>query len=178
MSVITEVMERTGATRADIVRVATYGGTTTADWAIAHAIQTITGRSAYELMLTAGRDQMIAEIWGDTGTPAEAPAPTNPKAEYDETVTVYSEDTSPESPNQVTPDRLSDTTEAPTEDEQLRTRAWAAVANITHATKDAIDRMVARWKTPTAIYTGIGNVVRSSRHPRARRLYATYVTAA
>lgn len=177
MSVITEVMKRTGATRADIIRVATRGGDTRADWGIAHAIEAAGGRNAHDLMFTAGRDQMIAEIWGDTSAPVEAPAPTNPKAEYDETVTVYPEDTSPESPNQVTPDRLSDTTKAPSEDDQLRTRAWAAVANITHATKDAIDRMVARWTTTSAIYTGIGNVLRSSRHPRARKLRDIYVTA-
>ncbi|MGW8438843.1 hypothetical protein ACWGKS_27155 [Nocardiopsis sp. NPDC055879] len=178
MSLLSQVVAATGATRADVARVATQGGHTQDDWAIAHAIQTITGRSAYELMYTAGRAADIAQIWADTGTPAEAPAPVNPRAEYVEDVTVYAEDTSPESPNRVSPDHLSDTTEAPTEDEQLRTQAWAAIAAITNAPREVIDRMVARWTTTTAIYTGLANVLRSSRHPRARRLHATYVTAA
>ena len=175
---VSRVAEVAGVTTADVHRVLSHGGHTQADWAIAHAIQTITGRSAYELMYTAGRDADIAQIWADTGTPVQAPAPSNPRAEYVEDVTVYAEDTSPESPNRVAPDHLSDTTEAPTEDEQLRTQAWAAIAAITHAPREVIDRMVARWTTTTAIYTGLANVLRSSRHPRARRLHATYVTAA
>ena len=178
MSLVSQVAEVAGATTADVHRVLSHGGRTQDDWAIAHAIQTITGRSAYNLMYTAGRAADIAQIWGDSGTPVGAPAPANPHATYVEDVTVYPEDTSPESPNRVSPHHLSDTTEAPTEDEQLRTQAWAAIANITHATREGIDRMVARWTTTSAIYTGIGNVLRSSRHPRARRLYATYVTAA
>ena len=62
MSLVSQVAEVAGATTADVHRVLSHGGRTQDDWAIAHAIQTITGRSAYELMLTAGRDQMIAEI--------------------------------------------------------------------------------------------------------------------
>ena len=178
MSLVSQVAEVAGATTADVHRVLSHGGRTQDDWAIAHAIQTITGRSAYELMYTAGRAADIAQIWADTSAPVEAPAPTNPHATYVEDVTVYAEDTSPESPNRVTPDRLSDTTEAPTEAEQLRTQAWAAIANITHAPREVIDRMVARWATPSTIYAGVANIVRSSRHPRARRLYATYATAA
>ena len=80
MSLIAEVAQVAQVTRADVRRVLSHGGTTRADWAIAHAIEQVTGRSAYELMLTAGRDQMIDEIWGDTGTPADAPAPTKPPA--------------------------------------------------------------------------------------------------
>ena len=178
MSLVSQVAEVAGVTTADVHRVLSHGGRTQDDWAIARAIQAVTGRDAYTLMYTAGRAADIAQIWGDTGAPVEAPAPANPHAEYDETVTVYAEDTSPESPNQVTPHHLGDTTEAPTEDEQLRTQAWAAIANITHATREVIDRMVARWDTPSAVYAGVANIVRSSRHPRARRLYATYVTAA
>jgi hypothetical protein len=163
MSVITEVMKRTGATRADIVRVATHGGTTTADWDIATAIADITRRPADQIM------------WGHSGASL---APSNPEAEYDPTVTIYTEDANglvtdtPETRGQ------NDDADGTDEHEQLRIRAWAAVANITSATKEVIDRMVARWMTPSAIYTGVANVLQASRHPRARKLRAIYVTAA
>lgn len=174
MSSIAQVAKIAGVTTADVHRVLSHGGSTQDDWAIAHAIQAVTGRSAYELMYTAGRDADIATIWADTSAPAETPAPTNPRADHDPTVAIYAENTAPEDTNRIAPHHPSSTTE----DEQLRSQAWAAIANITHASRDSIDRIVASWTTTDAVYAGIERIVRTSDHPRARRLYATYVTAA
>ncbi|SIO86168.1 hypothetical protein [Nocardiopsis sp. JB363] len=166
-SMLAQVMEITGATRVDVVRVATHGGTTQDDWEIATAIADITRRPVDQIM------------WGHSGA---ALAPANPEAVYDKTVTIYAEDSSglvtdtPETRGQD-----DDSAEEQDEDEQLRIRAWAAIANITSATREAIDRMVARWTTRRAIYTGVANVLRASRHPRARKLrtlYAVYALAA
>lgn len=175
---LAQVIQTTGATKADVLRVATQGGTTRADWDIARAIQAAGGRDAYELMLLAGRDAEIAAIWADSRAEAEPPAPTNPLAKTTAGVRIYPEDTSPESPNQIAPHHPNDTDEDQDETEQLRIRAWAAIAAITSATKEVIDRMVAQWITPSAIYTGVANVLKASRHPRARKLRDTYVTAA
>lgn len=164
-SMLAQVMKITGATRVDVIRVATHGGTTASDWEIATAIAGITRRPVDQIM------------WGHSGGSL---APANPEAEYDKTVTIYAEDASglvtdtPETRGQDDTDGMDEQDET----EQLRIRAWAAVAAITNATKEAIDRMVARWLTPNAIYIGLANVVRSSRHPRARRLRARYDIAA
>lgn len=105
MSLIAEVAQVAGTSTADVIRVATHGGTTADDWAIAHAVQAVTGRSAYDLMLTAGREAEVARIWADSGTPAEAPAPTNSEATHDPQVLIYDEDTSPDAAPTVLPDR-------------------------------------------------------------------------
>ncbi|MGW8527015.1 hypothetical protein [Nocardiopsis sp. NPDC055824] len=50
MSLFAKVVAATGATTADVVRVATEGGTTSADWDIAVAIEKAGGRLASDLM--------------------------------------------------------------------------------------------------------------------------------
>lgn len=77
---IAAVVLATGATRAEILRVATRGGTTEADWAIARTIERLGGRRAADLM------------WGPERIPTQTPAPTNPNAVYDPTVAIYAED--------------------------------------------------------------------------------------
>lgn len=104
MPSITEVAQAAGVTRADVIRLLTQGGTTETDWRIAHAIEAAGGRSAYELMMLAGRDAEIARIWADSGTPAETPAPTNPHAVHDPQVHVYDEPTAPDAPQTALPD--------------------------------------------------------------------------
>ena len=96
-TIFADIQRATGANRADIFRVATRGGVTEADWAIAHAIEQVTGRSAAETMW-AGRARQA-----DLGQVI----PTNPRAEYDETITVYPENTSPEATPTVLPDHPS-----------------------------------------------------------------------
>ena len=112
MSLIAQVAEIAGTTTADVHRVlsgGSHGGTTAQDWAIAHAIHTVTGRDPYELMLTAGRQAEVARIWADTGTPAETPAQTNPNAVHDPEVRIYPENTSPEGSNRIAPHHPGDT---------------------------------------------------------------------
>ena len=92
MPSITEVAQAAGVTRADVIRLLTQGGTTETDWRIAHAIEAAGGKKATELMLTAGRDQMIAKIWADSRDDTDPTAPTNPNAVHDPQVTVYAED--------------------------------------------------------------------------------------
>ena len=179
---ISQIAEIAQVSRADVVRVLREGGTTSADWAIAHAIQAAGGRSAYELMLTAGRDQMVAEVWGDAaGAPAEPPAPTNPHATYDPETTVYAEETAPDAPARITPDRLARTEpqeEGATEQEKLQVRAWAGVARITRAPREVVDRLVSRWTTTSAARRGLANILRASRSREARRLREAYGIAA
>lgn len=164
-SMFAQVMEITGATRADIVRVATHGGTTQDDWEIATAIAEVTRRPADQIM------------WGHSGG---ALAPSNPEAVYNPAVTIYAEDASglvtdiPETRGQDD----TDSTDEQDETEALRVRAWAAIANITSATREVIDQLVARWGTRHAIYSGVANILRSSRHPRARKLRELYDIAA
>ncbi|MEU3020181.1 hypothetical protein ABZ635_22620 [Nocardiopsis sp. NPDC007018] len=50
MSLVWQVAATTGATRADVIRVATSGGSTQADWEIAVAIEAAGGRLASDLM--------------------------------------------------------------------------------------------------------------------------------
>src|SRR5690625_2202265 len=99
MSLIAQVMQVAQATRADVIRVLSHGGTTAQDWAIAHAIQTVTGRSAAETMW-AGRARQA--------NPEQA-TQTNPNAVHDPTVTIYPENTSPEASNRIAPHHPGDT---------------------------------------------------------------------
>ncbi|WP_116247736.1 hypothetical protein [Nocardiopsis sp. FIRDI 009] len=196
MSLIAQVVAATGATRADVIRVATRGGTTARDWDIAHAIEAITGRSAYELMLTAGRDQMIAEIWGDSGAPAQAPTQTNPRAEYDPTVKIYDEPTAPDAPNTVLPDHPNDhpnevddepVDEIDDQDQDetdpgraawntmLHTHIWADVAALTGGAPGEIARTVRPWATARDAIAGMTALIarrRAARTPRRHTIAA------
>jgi hypothetical protein len=175
---LAQVIQATGATRADVIRVATAGGTTRTDWAIAHAIQDAGGRSAYELMLTAGREEEVARIWADSRDQATEVAPTNPNAVYDPEVVVYPEQTSPDESRELPEHHPGDHEEPEDEQEALRTLAWAAIANLTRAAREAIDRMVSKWRTRRAVHTGVANLMTAARSPRAARLRETYMTAA
>src|SRR5690625_5117176 len=99
MSLIAQVMQVAQATRADVIRVLSHVGTTAHDWAIDHAIQTVTGRSAAETMW-AGRARQANP---------EQPTQTNPNAVHDPTVTIYPENTSPEDSNRIAPHHPGDT---------------------------------------------------------------------
>ncbi|OLT26572.1 hypothetical protein BJF83_20630 [Nocardiopsis sp. CNR-923] len=181
MSVITEVMKRTGATRADIIRVATRGGDTRADWRIAHAIEAAGGKKAAELMLTAGRDQMIAQIWGDAGAPT--PTPTNPLAKHDPTVRIYDEPTAPDAPNTVLADHPHEVDDEPVDeiDDQdqdetdpgraawnalLHTHVWADVAALTGGAPGEIARTVRPWATATDAIAGMTALIARRRAAR------------
>lgn len=178
MSLISKVAAATGVTRADVVRVATRGGTTQQDWDIAYAIEAAGGRRATDLMFAAGREQEIARIWADSRDDQTETAPANENAVYDELVTVYPENTSPDETREVIPHHPGDTTEAPTKEETLQVQTWAAVADITGGNCAEVDRLVADWTSIGAIRIGITRLLAASGHPRARRLYTTYVTAA
>lgn len=152
MSLLSQVVAATGATRADVVRVATQGGHTQDDWAIAHAIQTITGRSAYELMFTAGRDADIAQIWADTSADAEPVAPTNPRAIHDPEVVIYGENTAPDETRQIAPhhpgdhdEEVEDTPEQTAD--QLADTLLADLAEVLDDAPAAI-RLTRAWSTP------------------------------
>src|SRR5690625_2495827 len=131
MSLIAQVAEIAGTTTTDVVRVLSHGGTTQTDWAIAHAIHTVTGRDPYELMLTAGRAAEVARIWADTGTPAETPAQTNPNAVHNPEVTIYPENTSPEDSNRIAPHHPGDTEDTEdVEDVDDDQAEWVAAQNL------------------------------------------------
>lgn len=174
MSLIAKIAEAVGVTHAEVVRVARDGGgTTEADWRIAHAIEAAGGRSAYELMLTAGRDQMIAEIWGDSGAPAETPAQTNDLAVYDSEITVYSEDTAPDGPNRISPHHPHDDGEA--DPVQARADQAATVhADLVDLTDevDTAEQVYRRWGSPIdAVHQAARRTVQALllSHPRTRR---------
>ncbi|MFI6579356.1 hypothetical protein ACIBFB_26535 [Nocardiopsis sp. NPDC050513] len=145
MLLLDKVVAATGTTRADVLRVLNHGGTTRADWDIAHAIEDITGRSAYELMRTAGHDEFVAELWADARAETDqAPAPTNPHAEHDPQVVIYGENTAPDAPQTVLPDHPHDEDTVPTREEQ----AQAAHADLAHVLDD--DQVAARLATKWA----------------------------
>lgn len=157
MSLIAQVAEIAGTTTTDVVRVLSHGGTTQTDWAIAHAIHTVTGRDPYELMLTAGRAAEVARIWADTGTPAETPTQTNPRAIHDPEVTIYPENTSPEDSNRIAPHHPGDTedTENVEDDDQAERVAAQNLADTLFAdlaevldNPGAAHRLTRAWATP------------------------------
>lgn len=115
MSQLAQVAEIAGVSTADVVRVATRGGTTAADWDIAHAIEAAGGRPAADTM------------WGPTHVPGTdtAPAPANPKAKHDRTVRIYEEPTAPDAPQTVLPDHPHEDPE-PEEAERSEAEAFAA----------------------------------------------------
>src|SRR5690606_30822213 len=79
--VLAQIMEISGASRTAVLRVITGGGASAADWGMAQAVETVTGRRAADVM------------WGHTSD-FDAPVPeiTNPAAVHDPQVTVYAED--------------------------------------------------------------------------------------
>ncbi|SIO84651.1 hypothetical protein BQ8420_02985 [Nocardiopsis sp. JB363] len=134
-------------------RVLSHGGHTQADWAIAHAIQTITGRDAYELMLTAGRSAEIAEIWADSRADVAPVAPANPRAVHDPTVTIYGENTSPDETRQIAPHHPGDHDEEIVEEqdeaataEQLADTLFSDLAEVTNSIATA--HLATGWNTP------------------------------
>lgn len=69
---LAQVIQTTGATKADVLRVATQGGTTASDWDIATAIETAGGRLASDLMCQpdhlwqAEHDRLYNALWHET----------------------------------------------------------------------------------------------------------------
>jgi len=172
LSLIAQVAEIAGTTTADVHRVLSHGGTTTQDWAIAHAIHTVTGRDPYELMLTAGRAAEVARIWADTGTPAETPAQTNPRAIHDPEVTIYPENTSPEAAPTVLPDHPGtvedDTVENVDEQDQathLADTLFSDLAEVTNSITTA--HLATGWHTPAETRRAVRAVLLT--HPATAR---------
>lgn len=180
MSQLVQVAEIAGTTTTDVVRVLSHGGTTQTDWAIAHAIQTVTGRDPYELMLTAGRTAEVARIWADTGEVAEAPAQTNPNAVHDPTVTIYPENTSPEDSNRIAPhhpsnhedDTVEDTEDVDDEEQAERVAAqnladqvFSDLAEVTDSITTA--HLATGWHTPAETRRAVRAVLLT--HPATAR---------
>ena len=181
MSVTTQVMRRTGASRADIVRVAAHGGITAADWGIAHAIEQITGRPAADIM------------WGHPGD-FDAPAveSTNPHAVHDPQVRIYDEPTAPDAPQTALPDHPHETDDTPEpvdeiddQDETdpgraawnafLHTHVWADVAALTGGAPGEIARTVRPWATARDAMAGMTALIarrRAARTPRRNTIAA------
>ncbi|MFE1396258.1 hypothetical protein ACFW3Z_25615 [Nocardiopsis alba] len=143
---ITQVAEVSGASRDDVVRVATSGGTSAADWAIAYAIEAITGRPAVDIM------------WAAQDRLPEPPAvaPTNPHAQHDPEVRIYPEHTSPEESREVIAHHPGDHDEDDLDDQDDELAAAEALAvevhaDLAHILDDttAAARLTAAWSTPT-----------------------------
>ncbi|QUX26369.1 MULTISPECIES: hypothetical protein [Nocardiopsis] len=134
---IAEVVEATGAPRADVIRVIRGGGTTQADWHIACAIERLGGRRAADLM------------WGPERIPTETPTPTNPDAKRIAGVRIYEEPTAPDAPQTALPDY-------PVREEPLTGReaaeelAASVQADLGEVLEDddAAARLTAAWSTP------------------------------
>src|SRR5699024_694816 len=99
MSQLVQVAEIAGVTTTDVVRVATHGGTSASDWAIAHAIQQDTGRAA------------AGTVWAGRNRRAdpEQATQTNPRAVHDPEVTIYPANPSPADSNRIAPHHPGDT---------------------------------------------------------------------
>ena len=150
MSLIAQVMQVAQATRADVIRVLSHGGTTAQDWAIAHAIQTVTGRSAPETMW-AGRARQA--------NPEQA-TQTNPNAVHDPTVTIYPENTSPEDSNRIAPhhpsnhEDVEDTEDVEDDDQAERVAAQNLADQVFSDLAEVLDnpgaahRLTRAWTTP------------------------------
>ena len=159
MSLVSQVAEVAGVTSADVHRVLSHGGHTQADWAIAHAIQDLTGRNAYELMYTAGRSADIAQIWADTSADAEPVAPTNPRAIHDPEIVIYGENTSPDETRQIAPhhpgdhdEEVEDTPEQTAD--QLADTLLADLAEVLDDAPAAIC-LIRAWSTPADAHQSI-----------------------
>lgn len=164
MSQLAQVAEIAGVSTADVVRVATGGGTTAADWAIAAALEQVTGRPAAETMW-AGPSREARH------TPQTAPA--NPEAKHDRTVTVYAEDSnglvtditessSQPSENTGNVDELTAEVEEPGRPEWehfLHTHIWADVAALTDAPRAQVARTVRPWTTAPRALDGVESLI-------------------
>lgn len=190
MSLLLKVAEAVQVSTAEVLRVANGDGETDSDWVIAHAIEAAGGRSAYELMFTAGREQMIAEIWGDSGAPAEVPAPTNPRAVHDPEVVIYAENTSPDAAPTALPDHPNETDDEPVDEVEidpgraawntlLHTHVWADVAALTDGAPDEIARTVRPWSTARDAITAMTMLVIRHRaaHTSSHSTIAAALTA-
>lgn len=171
-----QVIAATGASRADVVRVATSGGTSAADWAIARAIEQVTGRSAVDIMWAA-QDRLPEP---------HAVAPTNPHAQHDPEVRIYPENTSPEDTNRIAPHHPGDhdEDELDAQDDELAAAEHLAVevhADLAHILDDTVAaaRLTAAWSTPTEGRALLTEVLSLHTTPTLRaEVLAAQVTAA
>lgn len=167
MSQLVQVAEIAGVTTTDVVRVATHGGTSASDWAIAHAIQQVTGRDAAETMW-AGRNRQA--------DPEQA-TQTNPRAIHDPEVTIYPENTSPEDSNRIAPHHPGDTEDTENvedvDDDQaervaaqnLADQLFSDLAEVTNSITTA--HLATGWHTPAETRRAVRAVLLT--HPATAR---------
>ena len=167
MSLIAQVMQVAQTTRADVIRVLSHGGTTAQDWAIAHAIHTVTGRSAAETMW-AGRARQA--------DPEQA-TQTNPNAVHDPEVRIYAENTSPEDSNRIAPHHPGDTEDTENvedvDDDQaervaaqnLADQVFSDLAEVTNSITTA--HLATGWHTPAETRRAVRAVLLT--HPATAR---------
>lgn len=159
-----KVMEATGALKEDVLRVATQGGTSQADWAIAYEIEAITGRPAADIMWAA-QDRLPE--------PAEV-APTNPRAIHDPEVRVYPENTSPEDTNRIAPHHpgAHDEDNLDEHDDEVAAEHLAAQVHgdLAEILDDAVAaaRLTTAWSTPAEGRRTLAQVLMTHPTPRIR----------
>lgn len=144
MSQLVQVAEIAGTTTTDVHRVLSHGGITREDWAIAHAIESVTGRDAAETMW-AGRAREAEP---------ETPAQTNLNAEYDPEVVIYPENTSPDETRQVAAHHPGDHAEDVEDDQAERVAAQTLADQVFADLAEVLDnpgaahRLTRAWTTP------------------------------
>lgn len=155
MSLLSKVAALAGAAAADVVRVATHGGTTAADWDIARAIEQVTGRSAAETMWAGSSREARQSPDPDTG-------PANPHAVYDPQATVYAEDTQ----GQVTDTPEQDDADDAVAVEALAAQVYSDLDDLLRTTERSTARLVRSWTTPAQAQRDLRQVLLT--HPRTR----------
>ena len=173
MSMIALVMRKANASRADVVRVATRGGSSRADWAIAHAIEQATGRPAADIMW-AGPSREARHTPHTT--------PTNPAAKHDRTVRIYPENTSPEDANRIAPHHPGDDTperdeaDEDTQVDELTAEVFSDLADLIGLVPAL--RVTTAWTNPRTARTELHRLLAT--HPRTRDRFAVedFATAA
>ena len=165
MSQLAQVAEIAGVSTADVVRVASEGGSSRADWAIAHAIEQVTNRPAADIMW-AGASRETRH------TPATTP--TNPAAKHDRTVRIYPENTSPEDANRIAPHHPGDDTperdeaDEDTQVDELTAEVFSDLADLIGLVPAL--RMTTAWTTPRTARTELHRLLAT--HPRTRDRFA------
>lgn len=144
MSMIALVMSSINATRTEVVRVLNHGVRSDADWAIAHAIEKVSGQSAYELMMLAGREAEVAEIWADSRPQDPEPVAVEPSLAPD--VTVYAEDA-----NELVTDIPESRPRTPEDEDEPETvegfaaRVYSDLDDLLRRTLRSTGRLVRSW---------------------------------
>lgn len=162
MSLIAQVTATTGASRDDVLRVATHGGTSAADWDIARAIETITGRPAADIMWAA-QDRLPEP---------HAIAPTNPHAQHDPEVRIYPEHTSPEESREVIAhpghdeDDVDDQDSVDEDVEEFAARVYSDLDDLLRPTLRSTARVIRAWTTTAQARQDLQALVSAHAHRR------------